>query len=251
MQIRGRRLVVLVGSALVSSFVWAGPAAGDPSPSTALPNLVINTARVASSVAYKTQNFTAKDCAYVEGSLTGTGKRTLVRFDVSAANRGTAPLVLGDPRNNPLFEYSACHRHYHFSGYALYELFGSDPGASTATSPPLLTGRKQAFCLEDFERDPGTATAGPAFYTCANQGISVGWADTYGSYLDGQWLDITGIAPGQYWLRVTINPYNVDNNPFYAPTSDAAKAIPESTYSDNVAVVAITIPTKIAGGPAR
>lgn len=251
MQIRGRGLVVLVGSALVSSLVWAGPAAGDPSPSTALPNLVINGPRLGSSVVFKTQNFTAKDCAYVEGSLTGTGKRTLVRFDVSAANQGAAPMALGDPRGNQLFEYSACHRHNHFSGYALYELFGSDPGTGRTTTAPLLTGRKQAFCLEDFERDPGSPTAGPAFYTCANQGISVGWADTYGSYLDGQWIDVTGRPPGQYWLRVTINPYNVDNSTSYAPDSPVAKAIPESSYADNVAVVAITIPTKIAGGPPR
>ena len=248
MQLRRPRVWVLVASVLVASLLWAGPAAGAP-PATA-PNLVINGARLASSVVFKTQNFTAKDCAYVEGSLTGTGKRTLIRFDVSAANRGTAPMVLGDPRSNAtLFEYSACHRHYHFSGYALYELFGSDP--ATTTSAPLVTGRKQAFCLEDFERDPGTPTAGPAVYTCSNQGISVGWADTYGSYLDGQWLDITGVQPGRYWLKVTINPYNVSSSPIYDPTSDAAKAITESSYSDNVAVAAVTIPTKIAGGPAR
>jgi len=161
----------------------------------------------------------------------------------------TSPLVLGDPHNNPLFEYSACHRHYHFSGYALYELFGADP--TSGTSAPLLTGRKQAFCLEDFERDPAATTAGPAVYTCSNQGISVGWADTYASYLDGQWLDITGLAPGQYWLKVTINPYNVATSPIYAPSTAAAIAMQESDYSDNVAIVPITIPTKIGGGPAR
>ena len=237
----------MLATAIIGTVVWAGPAGGSPAPSQ--PNLVLNGARVASSVAFKTQNFTAKDCAYVEGSLTGTGKRTLLRFDVSAANRGTAPIVLGDPQNNPLFEYSPCHRHYHFSGYALYELFGSDPRTSTAA--PLVTGRKQAFCLEDYERDPGSPTAGPAVYTCSNQGISIGWADTYGSYLDGQWLDITGVQAGQYWLRVTINPYNVAGSPIYDPSSAAAVALRESDYSDDVAVVAVTIPTKIAGGPAR
>jgi hypothetical protein len=238
-----RRVVVLVAAALVASLSWAGPAAG----TTGEPNLVMNAARLASSIVYKTQNFTAKDCAYVEGSLTGTGKRTLIRFDVSSANRGTAPIVLGAPQNNSLFQYSPCHRHYHFSGYALYELFGSDP--RTTTSAPLVTGRKQAFCLEDFERD--SPTAGPAVYTCSNQGIGVGWADTYGSYLDGQWLDITGVAPGQYWLRVIVNPYNVVGSPIYDPSSPAAAALRESDYTDDTAVVAVTIPTKIAGGPAR
>jgi hypothetical protein len=210
-----------------------------------LPNLVIDTARVQSSETFKTEMFTAKDCAYVENSLTGTGKRTLVRFDVSSANRGTSALVLGNPVGSPLFVYSPCHKHYHFNGYALYELFKSDP--RTTNSPALVSGRKQAFCLEDFERDPLSPSAGPAVYTCGNQGISVGWADTYASYLDGQWLDITGVAPGTYWLRVIINPYNVAGSPIYDPNSPAAIALRESDYSDNVAVVPVTIPTKIRG----
>jgi hypothetical protein len=239
--------MLLVVIALSSSFALATQASGVPPAS--LPNLVINTARVQSSVVFKTQMFTAKDCAYIENSLTGTGKRTLMRFDVSAANRGTSPLVLGSPVNNPLFVYSPCHKHYHFSGYALYELFRSDP--RTTSSPAVVTGRKQAFCLEDFEPDPSSPSRGPAVYTCANQGISVGWADTYGSYLDGQWLDVTGVAPGNYFLRVIINPYNVASSPIYDPTSAVALAVPESGYSDNVAVVPVTIPAKISGGPTR
>jgi hypothetical protein len=239
--------MLVVGFALSSSLALATQASGAPPPS--LPNLVINTARVQSSVVFKTQMFTAKDCAYIENSLTGTGKRALMRFDVSTANRGTSPLVLGSPVNNPLFVWSPCHKHYHLSGYALYELFSSDP--RTSSSPALVTGRKQAFCLEDFELDPLTPSPGPAVYTCANQGISVGWADTYGSYLDGQWLDITGVAPGNYWLRVIVNPYNVAVSPIYDPTSTAALALRESDYSDNVAVVPVTIPTKISGGPAN
>ena len=110
-----------------------------------------------------------------------------------------------------------------------------------------MSGRKQAVCLEDFERDPLSPSAAPAVYTCNNQGISVGWADTYASYLDGQWLDITGVAAGTYWLRVIVNPYNVAGSPIYNPNSPAALALRESEYSDNVAVVPVTIPTKIRG----
>src|SRR5262245_51445677 len=127
--------MLCVGIALASPLI-ATQASGAPAPE--LPNLVVNTARVQSSVVFKTQMFTSKDCAYIENSLTGTGKRTLMRFDVSTANRGTSPLVLGNPANNPLFVYSPCHRHYHFSGYALYELFKSDP--RTTRSPALVTG---------------------------------------------------------------------------------------------------------------
>jgi len=121
-------------------------------------------------------------------------------------------------------------------------LFRVDPRTNVAS--PVVVGRKQAFCLLDYERDPSSTGAGPAVYTCSNQGISVGWQDTYGSYLDGQWLDITGIAPGNYWLRVIINPYNVASSPIYNPQAPEAVAMPESNYADNVAVVPVTIPSK-------
>ena len=203
----------------------------------ALPDLVIDTPRVQSSVVFQIKNFTRNDCAWQEGSILSTGKRTLMRFDVSAANLGGADLSLGDPTLRPdLFTYSPCHRHYHFNGYASYELLGQ-PGNV------LVTGRKQAFCLEDFELY--SQTAGPAKFTCGYQGISVGWADTYGSYLDGQWLDITGITPGLYRLRVIINPYNVVSPRPPGYTDAAAAALTESNYTNNTAIVQVSIPVKI------
>lgn len=184
---------------------------------TGLPDLTIDGARLQSSAVVKTAVFKSNDCAVAEGCVTSTGKRKLLRFDVATPNIGTADLYLGDPSANPLFEYSACHKHYHFKGYALYELLNT---AGTT----ILKGRKQAFCLEDFAKyDPN---AGPAKYTCANQGISVGWQDIYGSYLDCQWLDITGIAAGNYKLRVSINPEQL---------------LTESNYANNIATVPVTI----------
>ena len=94
-----------------------------------------------------------------------------------------------------------------------------------------------------------TATAGPAKYTCGYQGISVGWADIYGAYLDGQWLDITGVSPAapghQYYLRVIINPFNVPDSSYYAPGAPAALAMQELDYSNNTALVPVTIPIRI------
>lgn len=164
---------------------------------TGVPDLTIDAGRIFTSAITETQSFNETDCAVVEGCVNGSGMRLLLRFDVATPNVGTADLVLGKPKDLPdLFEYSPCHGHYHFSGYAKYELIGS--------SGVVVEGRKQAFCLEDFEKyDPN---AGKAKYTCSNQGISVGWQDVYRSSLDCQWLDITGVAPGIYELRVTINP---------------------------------------------
>ena len=141
-----------------------------------------------------------------------------MKFDVAIPNVGTADLVLGKPADHPeLFAFSPCHGHYHVIGFASYELL-------TPTGAMVLTGRKQAFCLEDFTKvDPN---AGPAKFTCAYQGISKGWSDVYGSYLDCQWLDVTDIAPGNYQLKVTVN---------------AARNLTESHYDNNTAIVPVTI----------
>jgi hypothetical protein len=187
----------------------------------ALPDLTIDGNRLGRSVIFETRRFNRHDCAVQEGCVDGTGKRKLMRFDVATPNIGSGDLVLGDPALNPaLFTYSPCHQHYHFNGYASYELLVSPSSAS-----PILRGRKQAFCLEDLDQwDP---TAGPAFYTCSYQGISAGWSDIYSKYLDCQWLDITNVTPGDYWLRVTINPDQI---------------LIESDYTNNSATVPVTIP---------
>jgi hypothetical protein len=42
-------------------------------------------------------------------------------------------------------------------------------------------------------------------YTCSEQGISSGWSDVYGNDLDCQWLDVTGLEPGDYQLYIAVN----------------------------------------------
>lgn len=188
-----------------------------------LPDLIIDEKLLESSVVYELKNFKSKDCAVVEGAVDSIGKRKLLRFSVRTPNVGKADLVLGKPQLRPdLFMFSPCHGHYHFDGYALYELLNVN------TQNQVIKGRKQAFCLEDY--DKWDLSVGEGKYTCTNQGISVGWADTYGSYLTGQWLDITDITPGNYLLRVTVNP---------------ERALKESNYDNNQDTVAVTIPTKI------
>jgi hypothetical protein len=201
-----------------------------PAQTVAMPNITINAARLQSSVAFRTEQFKTTDCAIVEGCVSGSGKRSLMKFDVATPNIGTADLYLGNPVGNPLFVFSPCHGHYHLEGYAVYELLNLN-GTPVVVNGTAVVGHKQAFCLEDFEKvDPA---AGPAKYTCSNQGISVGWSDVYGSYLDCQWIDITGVAPGDYYLRVTINGGATGTHIFA-----------ESDYSDNTATVPVTVPRR-------
>src|SRR5206468_2779778 len=142
-----------------------------------------------------------------EGCAESTTGVDLLRFGVRMRNEGNADLFFGDPgcpdcSTHPL---AACvnpnyfcspaegHNHPHYSNYARYELI--DP-----SNQAVVIGHKQGFCLLDLE------CATPQ-YTCSCQGISAGCADVYGSQLGCQYLDITGIAPGNYTLRVTADPF--------------------------------------------
>jgi hypothetical protein len=181
-----------------------------------LPDLTVDGGALSSSVIIENRTFPSNSCAIVEGCVGGSGNRRLLRFSTVTPNIGNADVYLGDPRSSGNFIYSSCHDHYHFNGYAEYRLFGS--GGERR-------GRKQAFCLIDL--DPiREGTDGPK-YTCLNQGITAGWADIYDRYLDCQWIDITGLAPGTYTLEVSINP---------------SQRIPESNYSNNVVRTTVNIP---------
>jgi hypothetical protein len=166
-----------------------------------LPDLAINQERLRSELGIGTSTFSSQGCSVMEGCVDAPGTRRLLNFSVVTPNVGTADLFLGDPNGNPLFVYSPCHMHYHFSGYALYRLLDS-------SGNEVLRGRKRAFCLEDFEPQPDPPLGGPGRprYDCGNQGISMGWEDAYFNGLSCQFMDITDVPPGHYTLEVTINP---------------------------------------------
>ena len=144
--------------------------------------------------------FVAPDsCSLYEGCVDGTGWRRVLRFDTKIANRGATDMVLGVPANHPdLFTFSPCHEHHHFDDYATYELLDGDE--------VVAAGRKQAFCLVDWESWAWPElTEEDRQYTCFNQGLKVGWSDTYEEQLDCQWIDVTGLAEGDYTLRMEVN----------------------------------------------
>lgn len=175
--------------------------------------------------------FAEGDCAIVEGCVDGPGMRRLLRFDTWTPNTGGADMFLGVPSmSSPYFEYSSCHRHYHFNSYAEYELLTSDESCVAAV------GHKQAFCLLDFYDYPCDATrtdpdvpdcTSIRGYTCGNQGIRRDAQDVYGAGLDCQWVDVTGVPPGEYVLRVRINTEHI---------------LDEEDYDNNEIRARVTIP---------
>jgi hypothetical protein len=168
--------------------------------------------------------FTDQSCEIFEGCITEPGWRRLLRFDTQTPNAGSRDLTMGVPSNHPdLFHWSECHGHYHFDGYAYYDLLDGN-GAVVAT------GHKQAFCLLDWS--PWAWPDDDGSYNCGNQGISMGWEDVYGSYLDCQYIDVTGVPAGNYTLRISVN----------LPLPETAVApLVERDYANNVLEVPVTL----------
>ena len=197
---------------------WAWLCAGEAI--AALPDLIINRQLTVNTVYFETRSFNRDDCAVVEECMTALGPRKLLKFAIGFANVGKGDLIIGNPTDRPeMFSYSPCHGHYHFDGAASYALLN-------ANGSRVRSSRKQAFCLLDYSKYASWGRKGPR-YTCDYQGISAGWQDIYTKNLDCQWIDVTGLKPGRYTLRLKVNPL---------------RKFRESNYGNNSASVPINIP---------
>lgn len=186
-----------------------------------LPDLTVNQGALAQSPYI--ENIDATPCEVAEGCVDGPGKRRVLRFDVNIPNAGPSDLVLGNPdaggANSP-FQWAECHKHFHFKGFAHYELV--DP----ANGNTVVAGRKQAFCAMDSMRVDRTAPIVDK-YSCGDQGIQVGWEDSYPAGLPCQYIDITDLPTGKYRLQVHVNPDH---------------AITESNYDNNDGAIDVNLP---------
>lgn len=165
-----------------------------------------------------TETFSPVSCEVEEG-MTTAGSHRLLRFTTESRNIGGNDIVMPSPIDNPYFEYQACHGHYHFKGFASYRLLDKDGNVAKV-------GSKVSFCLLDVLRWNRSAAAKPK-YDCDHQGIQAGWSDLYDSGLPGQWVEIDGLAAGNYQLEITMNPERI---------------LEESDYTNNVTVVPVVIP---------
>ena len=185
----------------------------------ALPDLMLAVERARLTIEYRRRAFDQSDCAWQEGCVFNSGGRKLLLLDAGIKNMGASDLVIGSPYEHPnLFVWSDCHGHFHMKGLATYRVL-------TLSGRQVARAYKQGFCLRDDR--PKSYNSGPAKYTCDYQGISVGWQDTYDKSLDCQWVDISGVPPGDYYLEITINPNHV---------------FAESNYSNNRTLIRINVP---------
>jgi len=231
-----------------------------PSVGPGLPDLIVDQASLRQHWVVRVEDLPASFCSVQEGNIT-PGEHTLVRFTVSTPNIGDADLAVGDPNehiaaNDGLFEYASCHDHYHFRHYALYQLVDPNTGY-------VWRAAKRGFCMIDIEKYgdyPGPNNSPRKFLSCGtvgipgNQGISKGWADVYVWKLGGQYFLLDGgdgqpvVPPGEYILRITVNPGFVPTKGEPCRNADPlhpgeCHQLQESNYGNNIAEVRITIPT--------
>ena len=164
------------------------------------PDLVIDQGVLVNSIYYDTYD-NSDQCMIEEGCIGGYGTRDIVRFTTHIINSGESDYLIGAVTDDsPQFSYDNCHGHYHYEGYAEYLLY-SESGQT------IPIGFKNGFCVLDLSCDGG----GNGKYGCSYMGISAGCEDTYDSYLDCQWIDITDLEDGSYVLVTRVNwPNNPD-----------------------------------------
>ena len=134
-------------------------------------------------------------CTINEGCLSGFGMRDVLRFTTWIKNIGNSDYYIGSPSSYPgQFDYDNCHQHYHYAGYARYDLYD-------AQGNQLPVGFKNGFCVMDLECMDG----GNQKYGCSNMGISAQCGDIYGASLDCQWIDVTDLDTGNYTLVTKVN----------------------------------------------
>jgi hypothetical protein len=101
------------------------------------------------------------------------------------------------------------HDHWHVRDLEVAELTSLDNGNKVGT------GAKHGFCFQDntdYRRELPGAPWDPVYTGCGGpndlsvaMGLSVGWGDAYFYYLRDQYIDIEGVKPGRYRLKVTAD----------------------------------------------
>jgi hypothetical protein len=232
-----------------------------------MPDLVVDAGKLASSWVISHETLLSNTCSVIEGDVP-SGDHLLLRFTVTTPNIGDADVAIGDPRthidpngdgnyndSDGTYEFAPCHHHFHFRNYAKYEMF---PVLANGTLGTSVKARKRGFCMID--TTPFSADSPPkqrVYVSCGtpesagNQGISVGYADTYVKALGGQYFVLDDpaepVPAGRYVLRITVNPpfAHVTGQP--CPVLDPVGMchnFAEASYTNNVGQITIDVPAR-------
>ncbi|MGZ4194768.1 MAG: lysyl oxidase family protein [Solirubrobacteraceae bacterium] len=154
------------------------------------------------------------------------------------------------------------HQHWHLQNVAAYSLW------NFARTQRVAPAEKVGFCMADSEHvDMGVGPTNPV-YTDGNgrnfceknnpaalsvwEGVSAGWRDLYEKTLVFQWVDVTDVQPGVYWLREDVDPSGFvfeaspDRKPAYALTPSTIPGFSAKPVA--LGPVAVDAPTAITLG---
>jgi hypothetical protein len=193
-----------------------------------LPDLRVNELAISSTLSLSHQTFGEDSCEIAEMCVGGSGRRRLLQFEGRIENWGPGDVNPGAEANNPLFEFSSCHGHYHFLDFTDYKLLKQD-GTVAAQ------GHKQSFCLVSMDPVEGATIPAPNG-THPEPGptgcnfLQAGYADIYGLGTPCQWVDVTDVPEGDYVLQVAVNPIG---------------RLLETTIANNVVSMPIHIPADV------
>ena len=195
--------------------------------------------------------------------------RHVVAFTARVENVGSGPLILIGERANALASSMAVtqtvrhadgtsvahriegemryepggHSHWHLQEFMVYEL--REASSNGLARPDQKTG----FCVGDRYRSPSIVPARPRRATMTEEcgrrdpaalrivsGISPGFGEIYEPVVEGQYIDVTGLAAGRYLLVHRTNP---------------ARTLAESAWDNNdaSALVELTYPRGASGAP--
>jgi Lysyl oxidase len=115
---------------------------------------------------------------------------------------------------------SVSHRHWHYKGFVRYQL------RSVSDLSLVRPDNKAGFCLSDPDLAPDFCGSLKPGALTVDEGLTPGVSDYYNPLLEGQYIDVADVPPGDYWLVHWVN---------------ASKEICESSYANNAAAVKIAL----------
>jgi hypothetical protein len=118
------------------------------------------------------------------------------------------------------YEENPTHTHWHYKGFDRFQL-------RRVSDYAIVThDHKQGFCMPDPVFDTRYCQSNRPNALFVQEGMSPGFRDTYHANVEGQYLDVTDVPAGQYYL---INWVNSDNS------------LLERSYEDDISALRIRL----------
>jgi hypothetical protein len=241
---RGRLLIAGTTAALCAAVVVVAAGAQRPERALLLPDLVQEAPRdlqLTRSDGRLHLGFASAVRNAGSGPLTirasRPSRRRVAMSAVQLVRREDGALLRRPGAGIVQYTRSPDHAHWHLLRFDRYTL--RRPGARRS----IVTDRKTGFCLGDRydaiagRLEPAEPAQPPYRTTCGlrrpsllqlTEGISVGYGDDYDAYLEGQYLDVTGLPAGEYELVHRVN---------------ADGRLLEERYDNNAACLRVRLPS--------